>query len=207
MCQVKGLNSIVKCRGAKVGSTGGVSLGARVNGGLWSIVVDVCGEGCLLGILTASTSLLATMSSAASLSLGRSISAHTTIGPALLLLLGELGVSWLVLHSAKLIFLGALTASTRRGAFLLKREYSSLDDPVRLQVFDLIRRHLAEYLSYNLHSGRELAKDNHCLHRGRELKVSVFQVGEVAKQLRNHGSGMGASGNVGGEKLTKLSIG
>jgi len=38
----------------------------------------------------------------------------------LLLLLGELGVSWLALHSAKLVGLGALTTGARRGTFLLE---------------------------------------------------------------------------------------
>ena len=56
-------------------------------------------------------SLLATVSSVASLSLGRSVSTHTAVGPTLLLL-GELGVSWLVLHSAKFVGLGALTTAT-----------------------------------------------------------------------------------------------
>ena len=53
VCQVKGLNSIIECGGAEVGSTGGVGQGARVDGRLRSIVVDVGGESGLLGIFAA----------------------------------------------------------------------------------------------------------------------------------------------------------
>jgi len=210
VCQIEGLNSVIECGGAIVGSTRSVSQGVRVDSGLWSIVVDVGGECSLLGSFASSTSLLAAMTSAASLSLGRSVSARTTIGPALLLLLlllGELGVSWLALYSAKLVGLKALTTSVRGRAFLLERECGGLDNPIRLQVLDFIWGCLAENLSYDLHSRRELAEDDHCLHWGRELKASIFEIGEVAKQLHNGRSGMGASRNVGGEEPTKLSIG
>ena len=54
------------------------------------------------------------------LSVGRSSSAATAIGPALLLLLGELGVRLLVLHSAKLVGLRGLATATTRCALLLK---------------------------------------------------------------------------------------
>jgi len=84
VCQIEGLDGIIKCGGAKVGSTGGVGQGARVDGGLRSIIVDISSEGSLLGIFMVSVSLLATTTSAASLSLGRSVSARTTVGPALL---------------------------------------------------------------------------------------------------------------------------
>ena len=104
VCQVEGLNCVIESRGAVVGSTRSVGQGARVDGGLRSIVVDVGSKGSLLSIFTASTSLLAASASAASLSLGRSVSAHTVVGPTLLLLLGKLGVSQLVLHSAKLMY-------------------------------------------------------------------------------------------------------
>ena len=77
--QVEGLNSIIEWGGAKVGSTGGVGQGARVDGGLRSIVVDVGGEGGLLGIFAASASLLAATVCVASLSLGRSVSACTAV--------------------------------------------------------------------------------------------------------------------------------
>jgi len=195
VCQIEGPNSIIESGGAEVGCTRGVSQGMRVDGGLWSIIVDICGEGCLLGILVASTSLLATMSSVASLSLDRSISTCTTVGPALLLLLGKLGVSQLALHSTKLVGLGALTASTGRGAFLLKGERGSLDYPIRLEVLDLVERRLAKNLSYDLHSGRELAKDDHCLHGGRELEAGILEISKVAKHFHDSWSGMGASGN------------
>ena len=89
------------------------SQGVRVDSRLRSIIVDICSEGGLLSIFVASASLLATTTSAASLSLGRSVSARTAVGPALLLLLllGKLGVSRLALHSAKLVGLWALTTA------------------------------------------------------------------------------------------------
>jgi len=120
VCQVEGLNCVIESRGAIVGSTGGVSQGARINSGLRSIIVDISGKGGLLGVFTASMSLFAASVSAASLSLGGSVSAHTAVGPALLLLLlGKFGVSRLALHSAKLISLRALTTATS-STFLLK---------------------------------------------------------------------------------------
>jgi len=167
-------------RGAEVGSTGGVCQGVRVNGGLRSIVVDVGGESSLLGSFATSASFLSTSACAASLSLGRSVSARTAVGPALLLLLlGELGVSQLALHSAKLIGLGGLT-TTASGTFLLKRERGGLHDTFRLEILDLVGGRLAEDLRYNLHSRRELAKNDHCLHGGRKIEASILEVGEVA---------------------------
>jgi len=59
VCQIEGPNGVIECGGAIVGSTGGVGQGARVDSGLWSIIVDVGGKSGLLG---------------------RSISTHTTIG-------------------------------------------------------------------------------------------------------------------------------
>ena len=206
MYQIKGPECVIECWRAVLGSAGGVGQGVRVDSWLRSIIVDVGGESSLLGVLAASMSLLATTLSVASQSLGRSISARTTVGPTLLLL-GELGVSWLALHSAKLIGLGALTTSAGGCTFLLKRECGGLNDPIWLEIFDLIGQHLTENLSYNLHSRRELAKDDHGLHWGRELEAGILEVCEVAEQLRNHRSGMGASRDVGGEEPTKLSIG
>jgi len=157
VCQVEGLNSIIECGGAEVGSTGGVSQGVRVDSRLRSIIVDVSGKSGLLGSFASSTSFLATSASAASLSLGRSVSARTAVGPALLLLLlGKLGVSWLALHSAKLVGLGALTTAAS-GAFLLKRERGSLHNTFRFEILDLVGGHLTENLSYDIHSRRELA--------------------------------------------------
>jgi len=178
-----------------VGSTGSVGQGARVDGRLRSIIVDVSSEGGLLSIFAAC---------AASLSLGRSVSARTAVGPALLL--GKLGVSQLALHSAKLIGLGAL-ATTASSTFLLKREHGGLHDTFRLEILDLVGGRLAEDLRYDLHSRRELAEDNHCLHRGREIEASVLEVREVAQHLGNHRSRMGASRNGHQEELAKLSIG
>ena len=92
MCQVEGLDSIVKCGRAIVGGTRGVGEGTWVNGGYRAIlIVDVGGELSILGTLMASVYLLATTAVAASLSLGRSISTATAVEPALLLL-GELWV-------------------------------------------------------------------------------------------------------------------
>jgi len=151
-----------------------VGQGARVDGWLRSIIVDVGGESGLLASFVLSMSLLATLASAASLSLGRSVSACTAIGPALLLLLlGELWVSQLALHSAKLVGLWALTTTTS-SAFLLKGEHCGFHNTFRLQVLDLIRLRLTENLSYDLHSRRELAKNDHCLHGGRKVKASVL---------------------------------
>jgi len=131
----------------------------RVDGGLRSIVVDISGEGSLLSVLTSSASLLAASASVASLSLGRSISAHTTVGPTfllLLLLLGEFGDHQLALHSAKLVGLWALTTAVS-SALLLEREHGGLDDTFWLQILDFVQGCLAEYLHYDLHSRRELA--------------------------------------------------
>ena len=100
VCQIEGLDGIIECRGAAVGSTRSVGQGARVDGGLRSIVVDISSKGSLLGVFVVSASFLATAACVASLSLGGSISACTAIGPTLLLL-GEFVVSWLALHSAK----------------------------------------------------------------------------------------------------------
>ena len=96
VCQIKGFDGIIECRGAKVGSTRGVSQGVRVNSGLRSIIVHVGSKGSLLGILATSMSLFAAMASVSFLSLGRSTSVHTTVEPTLLLL-GKLGVSWLLM--------------------------------------------------------------------------------------------------------------
>ena len=183
--------------------------GMRVNSRFGSIIVDIGGEGSLLHIFAVSASLLATMACVASLSLGRSISAHTAVGPALLLLLlllGEFGVSRLVLYSAKLVGLRALT-TTVSSTFLLEREHGSLDDTFWLQVLNLIWGHLAEYLCYYLHSRRELAEDNHCLHWGREVETSVFEIREVAQHLGYRRSRMGASRNGSRKELAQLSIG
>jgi len=191
VCHIEGLNSIIKSRGAVVGGTRGVGQGVRVNSWLRSIVVDVSGESGLLGSFASSVSFVATSASAASLSLGRSVSARTAVGPALLLLLGEPWVCWLALHSAKLVGLWALTAAAS-GAFLLERECGGLDDTFWLQIFDFVQQRLAENLSYDLHSRRELAKNDHRLHGGKKIKASIFEICEVAEHLHNRGSGMGA---------------
>ena len=124
VCQVEGLNSIVESRRAIVGGTGGVGQGVRVNGGFRAILVmDVGGKFSILSALMAGACLLAATAVVASLSLGRSVSAATAAGPALLLLLplglllllGELWVRRLALYSAKLVGLWGLSAGTTRG--------------------------------------------------------------------------------------------
>ena len=104
VCQIKGLNSIIECRRAVVGGTRGVDQGVWINCRNWAILImDVGGELGILGVLMVSVCLLATMVVVGSLSLGRSVSAATAIGSALLLLLlGELGIRLLALHSTKL---------------------------------------------------------------------------------------------------------
>ena len=82
--------------------------------------MDVGGELSILGMFAMSAGLLATMLVVMLMSLGRSVSAWTTIGPTLLLLLGKLWVCLLVLYSAKLICLRGLAAAAMRGALLLK---------------------------------------------------------------------------------------
>ena len=157
VCQVKGLNSVIECRGAVVGGTGGVGQGMQVNGGNWAIlVVNVGGKLSILGLFATSTGLLATTSAVTLMSLGRSISACTTVGPALLLLLGELWVCLLVLHSAKLVGLRGLATATTRGTLLFEREGCCLDNTIWLQVLDFSGSGLTQNLSYNLHGRREL---------------------------------------------------
>ena len=62
VCQIEGLDSVIKSRGAEVGSTRGVSQGTRVDCRCWSIIVDVSGKGGLLSILAMSVSLLGLVS-------------------------------------------------------------------------------------------------------------------------------------------------
>ena len=49
---------------------------------------------------------------------------------------------------------------------------------------------MAEDLSYNLHSRRELAKNDHRLHVSRELEANVFEIGEMAQHFDDHKSRM-----------------
>ena len=101
------------------------------------LIMDVGGKLSILGTLTVSMCLLAATAVVASLSLGRSISAATAIGPALLLLLlGKLWVCLLVLYSAKLVGLWGLTTGTARGAFCSKERVAALTIPSGLR--DLI---------------------------------------------------------------------
>ena len=189
VCQVEGLDGIIKCRGAIIGGTRGMGQGTRVNSGDWAILImDVGGKFGILGMLVMSTCLLAAMMVAATLSLGRNISTATAIGSTLLLLIGELWVCLLVLHSAKLVGLRGLATSTPRGTLLFKREHCCLHNSIGFQGLDLARRGLAAYLSYDLHGGRELAKDNHCLHIGRELKAGILEICKVAQHFSDHGS-------------------
>ena len=121
MHQVKGLDGIIKSGGAVIGDTGGVGQGTWVDSGNWAIlIVDIDGKLSVLGPFTSSMGLLATMPAALTfMTLGRSVSACTAIGPTLLLL-GKLQVHLLALHSAKLIGLRGLAATAMRGTLLLK---------------------------------------------------------------------------------------
>ena len=192
--QVKSFDSIIKCGRAIVGRTSGMGQDTQVNSGDWAIlIVDIGGKLGILGTLTTSAHLLAAMAVVASLSLGRSISAATAIGPTLLL--GELWVCLLALHSAKLIGLWGLTTGAMRGALLLKGEGSHFDDSIGLQGLDFAGQGLAEDLSYDLHSRRELAEDDHHLHVSRELEASVLEIRKVAQHFGYCGSRMRAGGD------------
>ena len=139
VCQIEGFNGIIKCGGAIVGRTWGVGQSMGVDSRNQAIlVVDVGGELSVLGTFVMSVGLLATTSAVTLLSLGRSVSARTTIGPSLLLLLGELWVCLLVLHSTKLVGPRGLAAAAVRCALLLKRESGRLDDAIGLQSLILL---------------------------------------------------------------------
>ena len=113
VCQVKGLDAIIEGRGTIVGHASGVGQSVGVDSQDWAIlIVDVGHEFGILGVLMTSACLSATVMVVATLSLGGSVSTATAIGPALLLLLGELGVCLLVLYSAKLVGLRGLATTT-----------------------------------------------------------------------------------------------
>ena len=134
VCQVEGLNSIIKCGGAIIGGTGGVGQSAGIDH--WDrpiIIVDVHGKFGILGMLTMSACLPATTSVVTALSLGRSVSAATAIRPALLLL-GEFGVCLLALYSAKLVGLGALPLLLRETPFCLNERVAALTIPLGFRV-------------------------------------------------------------------------
>ena len=137
VCQVKGLDAIIEGGRAIVGGTNGVGQNVWVDGRYWAILVlDIGGEFGILGPFAMSAGPLATMLAVAALSLGRSVSAATAIGPALLLL-GELGVCLLALHSAELIGLRGLAAAAMRGALLLEGEGRHLHNSIGLRGLDL----------------------------------------------------------------------
>ena len=121
--------------------------GARVDSRNWAILIlDVGGKFGVPGVLVMSVHLPAAMTVVTALSLGRSVSATTAVGPALLLLwlgsllllLGELGIRLLAPYSTKLVGLRGL-ATAARSAFLLERESSCLDDSIWLQGLDFAR--------------------------------------------------------------------
>ena len=96
-----------------MGTTGGMSEGVRIDGRLRSIVVDIGGEGSVVGGLATSASPFAATTVAVALSLGGSVAARTAMRSTLLLLrlrslllLSELGVCRLALDSAQLVSLG-----------------------------------------------------------------------------------------------------
>ena len=65
---------------------------------------------------------------------------------------------------------------------------------------------LTKNLSYNLHSGRELAEDNHSLDGSGKVETGVFEISEVGLNLCDRGSGMLSGGNSRVKELRKLSI-
>ena len=79
VCQIEGLNSIIKCGGAVVCTTGGVGESTGVNSRLRSIVVDIGGEGCIVGGLATSTSPFAATMVAVALSMGGSVATRTAM--------------------------------------------------------------------------------------------------------------------------------
>ena len=116
--QVEGLDRVVKGGGTIVGRTWSVGQGAGVDSQDWAVLVaDVCCEFGILGVLATSACLPATVMVVAALSLGRSVSAATAVGPALLrlgsllLLLGELQVCLLVLDSTQFVGLRGLSTT------------------------------------------------------------------------------------------------
>ena len=197
-----------------VGTTGGVGESAGVDSRLRSIVVDIGGEGCIVGGLATSASPFAATTVAVALSMSRSVAARTAMRSTLLLLrlrslllLSELGVRRLALDGAQLVSLGIVTPCSARGrTFLLIEERGRLGDAIQLQVLDLVRWRLTQNLSYDLHSGRELAEDDHRLDGSGKVETGVFQIREVGLNFRNRGSGMLSGGNVGAKELRKLSI-
>ena len=83
-----------------------------VNNWDWAILIlDIGREFGVLGALAMSTCLSAAAMVVVALSLSGSISTATAVGPALLLLLGKLGVCLLVLYSAKLVGLWGLSTA------------------------------------------------------------------------------------------------
>ena len=214
VCQIEGLNSIIECGGAVVGTTGGVGESAGVDSWLRSIVVDIGGKGCIVGGLATSASPFAATTVAVALSMSGSVAARTAVRSTLLLLrlgslllLSELGVRRLALDSAQLVSLGITTPCSARGrTFLLIRERGGLGDAVRLKVLNLVRWRLTQNLSYNLHSGRELAEDDHGLDGSGKVETGVLEISEVGLNLSDRGSGMLSGGDIGAKELRELSI-
>ena len=99
VCQIKGLNGIIKSEGAVVDTTRHVGKGAGIDSQLRSIIVDIGGESSIVGSLVMSTSPFAATTVAVALSMGGSVTTHTTVWSTLLLLLSELGVHRLALDS------------------------------------------------------------------------------------------------------------
>ena len=82
----------------------------------------------------------------------------------LLLLLGELRISLLALHSAKLVGLVTIACGRALRA-LFESQSGRCNDFVGFEGFDIRQLGLVNELSYNLHRRRELRNQNHCLHR------------------------------------------
>ena len=102
-----------------MGTTGSVGESVGVDSRLRSIIVDIGGEGCIVGGLATSASPFAATTVVVALSMGGSVAACTAMRSTLLLLrlgslllLSELGVRRLVLDSAQLVSLGIVTVKT-----------------------------------------------------------------------------------------------
>ena len=167
-----------------MGRTGSMSEGTRVDTGLRAVSVDEGCKLCSIGCFASSASLLPTISMFVTV-VGGSVSALTTTAllllrpGGLLLLLGKLRIGLLALHSAKLVGLVAIACSQALRA-LFKGQGGRCNDLIGLQPFDVRWLGLVNELSYDLHRGRELRDQNHCLDGERDLEPGFLEVSKVS---------------------------
>ena len=164
-----------------MGTTGSVGESVGVNSRLRSIVVDIGGEGCVVGGLATSVSPFATTMVAVTLSMSGSVTAHTAMRSTLLLLrlrslllLSELGVCRLALDSAQFVSLGVVAPCSARGCtFLLIGERGGLGDAIQLKVLDFVQRRLTKNLT--------LEAFHHVFSKNIEIKDTLFLQKQVLK--------------------------